>query len=334
MPSNDDYILLLHKSFTGELSPEEKTHLHAWVKQSPDNQRFADELRTVWEKTSNYSPLVQADIEADFSFLQQRILAETPTRVRIVPIGQRLMRIAAVLVLMVAAVWGLRLFLNNRVPMQTEYANNGVKKQLELPDGTRVWLREDASIEFPTQFDVNERRVQLIGEAFFEVTHNPAQPFRVQLPDGGCVEVLGTQFNVKALPGADQTSVLVRSGKVRFSPDGKQQGTILVAGQKAVFERKTNRIQVKETPSYNELAWQTGGLEFVHAPLRTVISDLEQHYLVKITLTNTDLNACTYTAPLTNQPIEKVLNTLALTYQMQLKKNSSGAFELVGGKCK
>jgi transmembrane sensor len=333
MPLNDDYILLLHKSFSGEISGEEAAQLQEWIKQSPDNQRLAQEMRLVWEKSSQYSPWIQADVDADFALLQKRIQVIDLQRPKIVPLSVRLMRIAAVAVLLIGAFWAGRHFFGNTALTHMEYANNGQKRQLELPDGTKVWLNADASLEYPLAFEPNERRVKLIGEAFFEVAHNPAQPFKVQLPNGGIVEVLGTQFDVKALPGAEQTSVLVRSGKVRFSPDGQHQGTLLLAGQKAVFERSSSRVQVRSVTTFNELAWQTGGLEFVHVPLKTVISDLQDHYQVKISLLNADLNQCTYTAPLTSQPIEKVLKSIALTYGMRLKQLDNGQFELSEGAC-
>jgi hypothetical protein len=63
------------------------------------------------------------------------------------------------------------------------------------------------------------------------------------------------------------------------------------------------------------------------------VRDLETYYGVQITLTNTDLQDCTYTAPLTNQPLEKVLESLSLTYQMQVKQTAPKAYQLAGGTC-
>lgn len=330
MQLNDDYILLLNKAFTGEITPAESAQLTAWIQQSPENEQFATELRHVWDLTGARQPVFQPDLEADFAGVQQRIRELAPAPLRVVPMGRRLLRIAAVLIFLVAAVWGgRRLFMP---AAQLEFANTDTRL-IELPDGSRVWLRQSGSLEFPQQFKGGERRVKLSGEAYFDVAHNPAQPFRVELSTGGFVQVLGTQFNVCALPRLDETSVLVRTGKVRYSPDGKSEGALLTRNQKAVFSHQNAKVKIAEVTSFNELAWQTGGLEFVSTPLTTVVSDLEKYYKVKIELRNAALRDCTYTAPLTNQSIDNVLKSIAVVYRMQLKKPASGQYILEGGEC-
>jgi hypothetical protein len=80
----------------------------------------------------------------------------------------------------------------------------GGQYQLVLPDGSKVWLNATSSIKFPVAFTGNSRRVELTGEAYFEVTKNPARPFKVIVPpqpgrhEGAEVEVLGTHFNIMA----------------------------------------------------------------------------------------------------------------------------------------
>jgi ferric-dicitrate binding protein FerR (iron transport regulator) len=82
------------------------------------------------------------------------------------------------------------------------------------------------------------RKVRLTGDGYFEVAHNPDRPFSVELDGGGTVEVLGTEFHISQT--GNNTSVLVKSGKVRFSPaDGDYP--VLTASQKAVFSKKTRR---------------------------------------------------------------------------------------------
>jgi transmembrane sensor len=330
----DDFICLLNKSLTGEITSAEATVLREMIAQSPENQKLAEELTQVWEHSSIIQKAFNPDLDHDFAQLQAKLYAsEEKPLARVIPMGQRLMRIAAVLVLLVAAVWTWNTFGGSQVPVRTETASNQDFRLLELPDGSHVWLRRDAQLQFPQQFDSKERRVQLSGEAYFEVAHNPAQPFKVELPDHGTVEVLGTQFNVCALPAMDESSVLVRTGKVRFKPDNQKQSVVLTTGQKAVFSHERAKILVTEAATFNELAWQAGGLEFVRTPLVKVISDLETYYRVKIELRNRSLNTCTYTAPLTNQPIEKVLESLALTYQMHVKKTTTAQYVLEGGNC-
>jgi ferric-dicitrate binding protein FerR (iron transport regulator) len=133
---------------------------------------------------------------------------------------------------------------------------------------------------------------------------------------------------------AHQTAVVVRSGKVRFSPTAQTTGPVLTANQKAIFDHSAAQVRVSTLSSLNELAWQTGGLEFVNTPLDHVVVDLERYYGVKIALRNPAMSACPHSAPLTSQPIEKVLETLALTHQLKVKKMGERSFELSGGICR
>jgi ferric-dicitrate binding protein FerR (iron transport regulator) len=153
----------------------------------------------------------------------------------------------------------------------------------------------------------------------------------VDLPDDDVVKVLGTEFGVRL--SANQTDVFVRSGKVFFSPKMQPKGVVLTARQKATFDRNATQFTVDENATLNELSWQTGGLEFVRTPMEKVVADLERHFNVKISLRNPTMRGCTYTSPLTTQPLEKVLESLALTYQFRVTSPAPGQYALLGGTC-
>lgn len=325
-----DPILLLSKQFSGELTEVEAVDLNSWLRQSSDNERVAAELHQVWTDAGTYTPCFTPDLDADFQKVQARIRAEQP-RARVVPLGRRLLQAAAVLVFLATASWAYRSF--QATPEQlTASAHDQPKTKVDLPDGSHVWLRQGSVLEFPKTFASTERRVQLRGEAYFEVAHRDGQPFRVELANGDFVEVLGTEFDVRQ--DKQENSVLVRSGKVRFQTTHQQEKLLtLEAGDKAVHDLAKNTTHATKVTSFNELSWQTDGLEFLKTPLQTVVNDLEQYYHVKIVLRNAAIRDCPYTAPLTHQPIEKVLKTLSLTYQLRVLHTTAGQYELVGGTC-
>jgi ferric-dicitrate binding protein FerR (iron transport regulator) len=329
MYTNDDYILLLSKQFSGDLSPTESAALQKWLAQSPDNERLAAELRQVWEKTGGYGKAFSPNMDAAFRQVQMKIQTAEQPRAKIVPIGQRLMRVAAALLFLLAAVWGYRQISTPNVTKV--FAQNEEKRLVELPDGSRVWLRQHGELEFPAQFINAERHVKLTGEAYFEVAPDAAHPFFVDLPNGDAVKVLGTEFGVRLL--SNQTDVFVRSGKVFFSPKMQPKGVVLTAHQKATYDRQATQLTVDESATLNELAWQTGGLEFESTPMADVIADLEAHYNVKITLRNPAMRTCPHTALHTTQPIDKVLESLALTHQFRVGNPAPGQYELLGGNC-
>ena len=331
MQANDDYILLLTKQVSGQITPAESALLNAWLGQSPDNEQFAGQFRQVWEKAGGYGKTFDPDLDAAFEQLQRRIrAAEQPRAIR-ASLSRRLLRIAAALALILASVW---VYHRYGAP-ETIRAVAAVeeKRLIDLPDGSRVWLRHNAEIAYPARFEGQERHVSLSGEAYFEVTHDPDRPFFVDMQNGDFVEVLGTRFGVRQDAGQNRTDVMVRSGKVLFSPKLQPKGVILTDRQKATYYGKTTRLVVDKNATLNELAWQTGGLEFVRTPMADVVSDLEQHFQVKITLQNAAMRACLHTAPLTSQSLEKVLESLALTYQFRVSNPAPGQYVLSGGTC-
>ncbi len=327
----NEFILLLSKRFSGEINPAESAMLDEWLRQSPENEQFATKYQRIWEKAEGYGKTFSPKLDADFQKVQARIrdLARPTMRVSL---GQRLMRAAAVLALLLTAFWGWQQFSSSPASQIIVSAENTGKHGIGLPDGSRIWLREGSQLAYAEKWAEKERRVKLCGEGYFEVAHDPARPFKVELENGGSVEVLGTQFDVRQT--ADETAVLVRSGKVRFSPTAQTAGPVLTANQKAVFEHSAAQVRVSSLNSLNELSWQTGGLEFVNTPLNHVVSDLERYYGVKIALRNPAMSNCPHSAPLTSQPIEKVLETLALTHQLKVKKLGERSYELIGGQCR
>ncbi len=330
----NDYLLLLQKQLNGPLAPSEQSALEEWLRQSADHQQMAEDIRRIWAATAGYQPAFTPNLDADFEKVRAKIRAAeaTPTAKRL-SINRQFLRAAAAILVLVAAVWTYREFSAPVGVDRVEFADNQPKRLLELADGSKVWLRQGSRLEFPETFRQNERRVRLSGEAYFEVSHDASRPFRVETAAGELVEVLGTQFNIRT-DADNPTAVLVRSGKVRFSPDGRQEGAYLTAGKKAVYDKKSAKITLSDVVSFNELAWQAGGLEFIHTPLSQVVRDLESWYNVRITLNNPALADCPHTAPLTNQPIDQVLSGLALTYQLQVKKTAPGVYELSGGICR
>lgn len=330
----NDYLLLLQKQLSGALAPRELALLEEWLQQSPEHRQLADDMRRIWAGTAGFSPSFTPDLDADFEKVRARIrMAESTPPAKRIPFQRQLLRIAAAVLMLLAAVWTYREFNVPAAATRVEFADQQPKKLLELSDGSKVWLRQGSRLEFPEHFRGAERRVRLDGEAYFEVAHDAAHPFRVETSAGELVEVLGTQFGIRT--GAENpTAVLVRSGKVRFSPDGRQEGAYLTAGKKAVYDKKAAKITLTDVVSFNELAWQAGGLEFIHTPLSQVVKDLENWYGVRISLLNPALADCPLTAPLTNQPIDQVLNSLVVAYQLKVQKTAPGVYELSGGICR
>jgi ferric-dicitrate binding protein FerR (iron transport regulator) len=169
----------------------------------------------------------------------------------------------------------------------------GGQYQIVLPDGTKVWLDANSSLRFPTTFsgDLNQREVQLSGEAYFDVARNPQKPFRVGIyqhdPSKGTelqhVEVLGTQFNIMAY--ADEASVRTTLVEGAVSVSGPMGANVeLKPNSQARLELgQRNGLSVVEDADVDAaVAWKNGYFNFNKANIETVMRQLARWYDVDV----------------------------------------------------
>lgn len=317
-----DHLLLLQKQLSGEIRPEESDNLEQWLSASGENRILATQIQEIWSKSEGYGKTFHPDLERDFQKVQALIRANKQTPMR-TNWSRSLVRAAAVIALLATSVWGWTIYNNSNATETFAALETG---SIHLSDGSTVWLLKGSQLKYPKNLTGQTREVHLQGEGFFKVKHDPSHPFTVKLENGGAVQVLGTEFDVKQ--EHQKTTVLVQSGKVRFAPKDGLEGLVLTAGQKAEFDHKSDKIIHSAINSFNDLAWQRGGLEFINTPLKQVVKDLEKYYSVTITLEAPGMEDVPHSAPLTNQPLEKVLESLALTHQITWEKTGATLYRL------
>lgn len=155
----------------------------------------------------------------------------------------------------------------------------GGQYKVTLPDGTRVWLNSATKLQYPVAFTGGTRKVELSGEAYFEVAKNSRQPFTVAA-DGMNVDVLGTDFNINAYSDEDSVRTTLVHGAVRLANKGEtleihpgQQGSVARSGKKIVVSR----------PDVEEVvAWKNGEFIFYSQPLQVVMRQISRWYDVDI----------------------------------------------------
>lgn len=146
-----------------------------------------------------------------------------------------------------------------------------------LADGSHVWLNAGSSITYPVAFTGKERRVQVNGEAYFEVTHNAAKPFYVNKNDVS-VQVLGTHFNVKAYDDDETIRVTLLEGAVKV--DNKKVNSLLKPGQQAIVSGKIDIDPHADTEAV--MAWRNGLFAFQDADIKMVMKELSRWYDVDV----------------------------------------------------
>ncbi|WP_123848266.1 FecR family protein [Chitinophaga lutea] len=155
----------------------------------------------------------------------------------------------------------------------------GGEYRLTLPDGTKVWLNAASSITFPVTFRGNDRAVQISGEVYFEVAHNPSKPFRVTA-GGATVEVLGTHFNINAYNGEAAVKTTLLEGSVKVS--SRLSRAVLDPGQQARVT-SAGSMDVESNVDLDEvMAWKNGYFLFNDADMPSVMRQLENWYDVTV----------------------------------------------------
>ncbi len=168
----------------------------------------------------------------------------------------------------------------NVVGYNTMSTPKGRQFQMVLPDGSKVWLNAASSIRYPIVFTGAERLVEITGEAYFEVAHNAAKPFKVKVNEQTEIEVLGTHFNVNSYQNEETINTTLLEGAVRLkSANDKIE---LRPGQQA---KSTNTGNIKVLNSVNTdkvVAWKNGVFDFEDASLQEVMRQLERWYDIEV----------------------------------------------------
>ncbi|MGJ1365326.1 FecR domain-containing protein [Sphingobacterium spiritivorum] len=158
----------------------------------------------------------------------------------------------------------------------------GGQYQINLPDGTKVWLNADSKLRFPISFSSSERHVSLTGEAYFEVSKDKMRPFKVTLNKDQSIEVLGTRFNINAYPGKSKLKTTLLEGAVRIVSGVNKVN--INPGQQADIDSRTLRTEIIDRVDLTQaIAWKNN--YFCNSStirLSELMEQIERWYDVKI----------------------------------------------------
>lgn len=155
----------------------------------------------------------------------------------------------------------------------------GGQYSIVLPDGSKVWLNAASSLKFPTAFKGAERKVELTGEAYFEVAKYTKQPFKVMVNDME-VKVLGTHFNIMAYSDEASIQTTLLEGSVRVTKDAFD--VVLKPGQQSQLNSGNSLQVINEVNTESVVAWKNGTFDFVNADIPAIMRQLSRWYNVGI----------------------------------------------------
>ncbi len=310
----DDRIeMLITRSFLGELNNSEKAELQSWLDASNENRSFYLEQKKVWEAVESLEKMKLIDEKGAFKKVSNSLFTNKRGSVFVT-----LQRIAAILFipLFIASIW---MYVSNFKEhkmlssiYQTFETPLGMRSNLTLPDGSKVWLNAGSRISYPLYSKEHVRKVKIDGEVYFEVAKMKDIPFIV---DAGNVEieVLGTKFNCCAYANSEliQTALLEGSVKIRETSHGKQ--TTMIPGELVEFSKSTNTLAKSTTNLDKYVAWKSGKLMFREDPMDVVIEKLGRWYNIDIQVVDKEIRNYVYTATFENEKLEQVLDFLELS---------------------
>lgn len=209
----------------------------------------------------------------------------------------------------------------NEGRIENRYNPIGQKSVLLLSDGTKVWVNAATRISYMNDFTHRTTRdVYLEGEAFFEVAHNPDQPFIVHT-SGIDIKVLGTSFNVKCYPEEETIETTLVNGKVQIQQSdakGNRIGDVeLKPNQRAVFNKESKVINIEQVTEGNGGSWRQEKLVFDGESIDDVFRQMERWYNVRIHVENKGRLDCKLTATIENESLEEVLKLLEGSYPIE-----------------
>lgn len=328
------YILLLQKRHKENLNQTDKDALSKW-QNSLDNAVKEDAFEKIWDLTASYQDSYEPDVEAGLARFKSKIAKEeTPVvPIRKAPRKNKLfLRIAAAVLLLMVFAWILNTYLSSDASELLASTGAGEQKTVQLADGSVVLLNQNSTLYYSSTYDKADLRiVRLEGEAFFDIAHDPEQPFKIYTAESE-VNVLGTSFNVRAYPQEETTEVDVVSGKVKFVSRDQTHEAILLPEDRGVLSHEENQMEAIEDVLPNAHSWRTGKLQFRNSPLEDVINAVERHYLVSIETESLRSKDCPLTLGFIDNDFETILETLKLQYKIEVDSVDKGTYQFSGGR--
>ena len=331
-----DIDALIAKFLNGECSPEEIITINEWRQLSPENELIFEQSEDAWQLTNINRMYIPFNKENVWNAIRGKI-----SRQYSLPVLLRVAGIAASVTLVLG--WALtKIFSNNhsgiieeRPQLITLHVPAGVCSETILPDSTVVWLNASSMLRYPSYFDGDTRTIELIGEAFFEVTCDEAKPFIIN--SGNIrVDVLGTSFNFKHYREDTHAILAVEKGTVSLSA-GATRATTLQAGKYATVDTHTLQTKVFDAPPGNmslknnqapaslpvmtdknkssgqHSSWRNYTLIFRDEPVGNVLNELSRRYNAEFVLTGKDIRHYVYTATFDDMSLEDVLKLLKIS---------------------
>lgn len=284
MEGNDTIKRVIQLYFGKHFSRSGRLLFGRWLRAGGDTEEKTDVLQTCWESASAEAT---SETKEDWDALQKRLPVKT-TRRYIVHFYQSWLEYAAVILLMLLT--GVSVFYATahikparQVEMTELFVPHGERRQVILPDGSKVWVDAGSLLVYPQDFtDTDTRTIYLAGEATFAVRKNKEKPFIVKTTYLD-IQALGTVFTVKSYPGDSCATAILECGSVKVEiEDGALPATILKPNEQLTYSHslRTAKVKVIDVALYK--MERSGYLIYENISFSRLMASLERKFNITI----------------------------------------------------
>lgn len=314
---------LIAKYFAGECNQQECHELLQWRDASKENKQLFNQVKKDIEIINWSKSMNRVNVESAWEKVKNRIQEdeqklpvseEKSTRFILTPVFKYA---AAIIIILGIGFFSNKVYqIISGEKITNEFASVAEQgKEIILPDGSKVVLNANSKISYQAKFTSAERKVQLVGEAYFDVTKNPDKPFIIEAEKAE-IRVLGTSFNVNTSAPGSKVEVFVETGLVQLARKDRQDEKILInPGDVGILY--SDQLVKEKNQNENIIAWKTKEIVFREDNLGEVVQVLNNVYNTNIEFKNPDLLDLKYTSTFRNQEIDSILNVICLTFDLK-----------------
>ncbi len=309
---------LIAKALSGEASLLEMSELSAWKNASPENMEHFIASEKLFLKLGEDQNAILFDTDEAWNKVKGKIGSRDQAVVRKfnIPSGSYdFLKIAAVFLIAAGLGFGAYKFLTPAPIIPVLVASHDNIEEFRLPDSTNIVMNRNTTIAYT--FTKNKRKVELNGEALFDLSEDKDRPFEVHAA-GVLIRDIGTVFNVKAPGGNDSMVVQVISGEVIMST-AKNQSIVLKKGEEVLYLKSRDEFIKMAIADTNATAYRTKIFVFENASLEAVIQKLNEVYGTGIEITS-EIRNCHLTATFKNESVDAIIEIIAETLQLTVTR--------------
>lgn len=316
----------LAKYFSNNCKEQEKKEIESWYKQSDENARLYEQLKSVWKNSKVEIP--SFDTEEALTIVSEKLDRTPYEDSNYVQLSKRnkplrtIVSIAATIAVLIGLYFIYSTLSNkgseNMISLTTK---KGEIVEVTLADGSNVWINTLSQLNYPESFSDDKRVVYLQGEAYFKVASNPGKPFVIETANS-TTQVYGTAFNLQAIDGDEQEIITVTEGLVGYTPkDYSELEEKISKGEQCTLDIVTRRITKSKTFDPNFDSWRTKSLVFHDTHMDKVVQAINKYFDTTIRIADESLKEMGFTSTFSEPELDEVLKVIELTGEIEILRN-------------